>query len=79
MHAERKTRLASPLRTLGLNLQTGLVDEVKRLGSVASVNDARDVDLVRALRYHLDVDVALRERGEESTSDAHEIAHLLAY
>lgn len=54
------------------------MDEVERLDGVAAVDDARDVDLVRALGDHLDVDVPAAERGEHAARDADEVAHLLA-
>lgn len=54
------------------------MDEVERLDGVAALDDARDVDLVRALADHLDVHVPLRERREHAPCDADHVAHLPA-
>lgn len=70
--------LTATHRTLRLNLQTTLVDQVKCLHRVPSVDDARDVNLRCALADHLDVDVAVRQRREHPPGDTYEVAHLLA-
>ena len=67
----------SPAFTLGLDLQTALVNEVEGLDGVAPVDDARDVDLVRALADHLDVHVALAERCEHASGDTDHVPHEL--
>jgi hypothetical protein len=67
------------LGTLGLDLETALMDEVEGLEGVAGVEDARDVDLVRALADHLDVHIFLRERCEHAPGDSDHISHLLSY
>ena len=54
------------------------MNEIKSFDGIASIYDAGNVDLVRPLRYHLDVDVALRERREEAPGDTHEVTHLLS-
>lgn len=58
-----------------LDLEAALVDEVERLDGVAAFDDTRDVDLVRALAYHLDVHVALPEGGEHAPGNADHIPH----
>lgn len=70
--------LTSAQGSFGLDLETALMDDVERLDGVAALDDARDVDLVRALAYHLDVHVPLRERREHAPRDADHVAHLLA-
>ena len=55
------------------------MDKVEGLDGVAGVEDARDVDLVRALADHLDVNVALRERREHAPGDSDHISHLLSH
>jgi len=55
------------------------MDEVERLDGIAPVDDARDVDLVRALADHLNVHVALRERREHASGDADHVPHLLSH
>ena len=72
-------RQTAALGALGLDLETTLMDEVEGLDGVAGVEDARDVDLVRALADHLDVHVTLRERREHAPCDADHIAHLLSH
>ena len=64
-------------RRLRLDVEAALVDEVEGLHGVAAVDDARDVDLVRTLAYHLDVDVALAQRREHASGDADHIPHRL--
>ena len=54
-------RRTPPAFAFLLDLETALVDEVEGLYRVAAVDDARDVDLVRALADHLDVDIAFGE------------------
>ena len=68
----------SPPLALRLDLQAALMDEVESLDGIAPVDDARDIDLVRALADHLDVHVPLAERREHASGDADEMAHLLA-
>lgn len=67
----------SPSLALGLDLQAALVDEVEGLDGVAPVDDARDVDLVRALAYHLNVHVPLAQRGEHAPGDTDHVPHRL--
>ena len=55
------------------------MDKVESFDGVARVEDARDVDLVRALADHLYVHVSLRERREHASCDADRVAHLLAH
>ena len=55
------------------------MDEVERLDGVTAVDDAGDIDLVRALTDHLDVHVPLRERRKHAPGDADHVAHLLAH
>jgi hypothetical protein len=55
------------------------MDEVEGLEGVTGVEDARDVDLVRALADHLDVHIFLRERCEHTPGDSDHISHLLSY
>ena len=70
-------RRTSPALAFLRELEASLVDEVEGLDGVAPVDDARDVDFVRALAYHLDVDVALAERGEHAPGDTDHVAHRL--
>lgn len=74
----RSPRTSASL-ALGLDLQTALMNEVQGLDGVAPIDDARDVDLVRALAYHLDIDVALAERGEHPSRYADHVAHRLSH
>ncbi len=53
------------------------MDEVQRLDRVALLDDAGDVDLARALGYHLDVHVPLGERREHEPGDTDHVAHLM--
>lgn len=54
------------------------MNEVEGLDGVAGVEDARDINLVRALADHIDVHIALRKRREHASGDADRVAHLLA-
>ena len=64
-------------RRFGLDLQTALVNEVQRLDRVALLDDAGDVDLARALGYHLDVHVPLGECRKHEPGDTDHVAHLM--
>ena len=55
------------------------MDEVEGLDCIAGVEDARDVNLVRALADHLDIHITLRERREHASSDSDHISHLLSH
>ena len=68
----------SPSLALGLDLQAALVDEVEGLDGVAPVDDARDVDLVRALADEIDVDSRSSQRIEYIRRDTDHIPHLVA-
>ena len=54
------------------------MDEVESLDGIAPVDDARDIDLVRSLTDHLDIDIALTERGEHPAGDTDQIDHLFS-
>jgi len=69
----------SALGPFGFDLETALMDEVERLDGVATIEDARNVDLVCALADHLDVNVPLRESREHAPGDADHVPHLLAH
>lgn len=70
------TSAPGPLRP---NLEAALVYKVECLNRVSSVDDTRDVNLVRALTDHLNVDAALSESGEHAPCDTHEVPHLLPH
>ena len=70
--------LTSPLWSLRLHLQTTLMYKVKSLDSIPSLDDTRDIDLVRSLTDHLDIDIALTERGEHPAGDTDQIDHLFS-
>ena len=67
----------SPPLALRLDLQAALMDEVESLDGIAPVDDARDINLVRALADHLDVHVTLTKRGEHAARDTDHVAHRL--
>ena len=71
--------LTSPLWSLRLHLQTTLMYKVKSLDSIPSLDDTRDIDLVRALTNHLDVDIPVSQRREHPPGDTHQMSHLLAH
>ena len=73
-HKER----ASSLITLRCHLQTVTMHEVERLRGVFAVDDARNVDLARALADHFNVHVALGERLEHSPGYADHVSHSFA-
>ena len=68
----------SPSFSLWLDLQAALVDEVEGLDGVTPVDDARDVDLVRALADHLYVYVPFGKSGEHPAGDSDEVTHLFS-
>ena len=69
--------LTSALEPLRLDLKTTLMDKVEGLDRVTAVDNTRNIDLVRALADHLNVDVSLRQSREHAPRDADHIAHLL--
>ena len=71
--------LTSPLWPFRLHLQTTLMYKVKSLDSIPSLDDTRDIDLVRALTNHLDVDIPVSQRREHPPGDTHQMSHLLAH
>ena len=76
--SENNNILTSTLERLGLDLETALMYEVESLDCVTAVDDARNVDLVRALADHLNVDISLRQSREHAPRDADHVAHLLS-
>ena len=54
------------------------MDEVECLDRVSRVDDTRDVDLVRALADHLDVDLSVAQGCEHAPGNADHIPHSLA-
>jgi hypothetical protein len=75
----RRRVRTSALGHLGVDMKTALMDEVESLDGVARVEDARNIDLVRALAYHFYIHVTLRECGEHAPGDADHVAHLLSH
>jgi hypothetical protein len=54
-------RTSTAMVPIRLDLKTILMYKIECFDSVTLVNDTGDVDLVRALRDHLDVDITGRE------------------
>lgn len=54
------------------------MDQIESLDRISSLDDARDVDLVRALTNHLDVYIALAKRSEHASSDTDQVDHLFS-
>ena len=66
--------LTSPFRTFRIDLQTTLVYQVQSLYSISRLDYTRYVDLARTLTDHLNVHVALCERGKHTACNADHIA-----
>jgi hypothetical protein len=75
----RRRVRTSALGPLGVDMKTALMDEVESLDGVARVENARNVDLVRALAYHFYIHVTLRESGKHARGDADHVPHLLSH
>jgi hypothetical protein len=73
---EQELKLTSAFVTFRFALQTALVYQIQRLDRVPGFNNTGDVDLARALAYHLNIDVSLCERREHSSCYTNHIAHL---